>query len=283
MRTSRRRSELSVLRPPVAAGPQGGHALLDAAAGVLAFAVMSDSGLEHFRGSYKNRAMFVAPTISAATLAAACGLLGGGRVRRGVFAAAVAAGLIGTGFHVYNIAKREGGFRWLNLFYGAPLGAPGTIAMAGLYGLAAEPWEGSGLVAQAIRRLRRGPLLAWSAVVGLIGTIAEVGLFHYRGNFQNPFMYAPVTLPPLATGALAAATLWPATQVRRLAGLLLGLTGAAGVAGMAFHAYGVQRCMGGWANWRQNAIDGPPLPAPLGFLGMALAGLAALARMEPAG
>jgi hypothetical protein len=38
--------------------------------------------------------------------------------------------------------------------------------------------------------------------------------------------------------------------------------------------------MGGWRNWRQNLIDGPPLPAPPSFSGLALAGLAALALMR---
>ena len=34
--------------------------------------------------------------------------------------------------------------------------------------------------------------------------------------------------------------------------------------------------MGGWRNWRQNVLNGPPLPAPPSFTGLALAGLAAL-------
>ena len=52
------------------------------------------------------------------------------------------------------------------------------------------------------------------------------------------------------------------------------------VAGVAFHAYGVSRSMGGWRNWRQNAFNGPPLPAPPSFSGLALAGLAALGLLE---
>jgi hypothetical protein len=34
--------------------------------------------------------------------------------------------------------------------------------------------------------------------------------------------------------------------------------------------------MGGWRNWRQNLVDGPPIPAPPSFTGLALAGLAVL-------
>ena len=38
--------------------------------------------------------------------------------------------------------------------------------------------------------------------------------------------------------------------------------------------------MGGWRNWSQNVLNGPPLPAPPSFTGLSLAGLAALNLME---
>ncbi|HEX8785279.1 MAG TPA: hypothetical protein VF793_03765, partial [Telluria sp.] len=50
-----------------------------------------------------------------------------------------------------------------------------------------------------------------------------------------------------------------------------------GLIGMGFHARGVARQMGGWANWSQNLLSGPPLPAPPSFTALALAGRAALA------
>ncbi|WP_052233996.1 hypothetical protein [Massilia sp. WF1] len=49
-----------------------------------------------------------------------------------------------------------------------------------------------------------------------------------------------------------------------------------GVAGVALHARGVARQMGGWRNWSQNVLSGPPLPAPPSFSALALAGGAAL-------
>jgi hypothetical protein len=49
-----------------------------------------------------------------------------------------------------------------------------------------------------------------------------------------------------------------------------------GVAGVGFHAFGVSRAMGGWRNWSQNVVDGPPLPAPPSFSALAIAALAAL-------
>ena len=41
--------------------------------------------------------------------------------------------------------------------------------------------------------------------------------------------------------------------------------------------------MGGWRNWSQNVLNGPPLPAPPSFTGLAMAGLAALATAARAG
>jgi hypothetical protein len=38
--------------------------------------------------------------------------------------------------------------------------------------------------------------------------------------------------------------------------------------------------MGGWRNWRQTVLNGPPLPAPPSFTGLAMAGLAALGLMQ---
>ena len=49
-----------------------------------------------------------------------------------------------------------------------------------------------------------------------------------------------------------------------------------GCAGVLFHAWGIHRAMGGWRNWSQNVLDGPPLPAPPSFTGLAFAGLAAI-------
>jgi hypothetical protein len=38
--------------------------------------------------------------------------------------------------------------------------------------------------------------------------------------------------------------------------------------------------MGGWRNWSQNVLNGPPIPAPPSFTGLALAGLAGLGLMQ---
>ncbi len=58
--------------------------------------------------------------------------------------------------------------------------------------------------------------------------------------------------------------------------LILWITAALGFGGAGFHAYGVSRNMGGWRNWSQNVLAGPPIPAPPAFTALALAGLGAL-------
>lgn len=258
---------------------------LHAAGALLASSVLADSGLEHYRGAFHNRFMFL-PLASAALnlVANARGAAGSSETdsaRRATYAASVLIGILGAGFHFYNVGKRVGGLRWENLFYGAPLGAPAALAMSGIAGLAADSLaakaEQNG--APKLLGLPAGRALAGFASLGLIGTIGEVGLLHFRGAFQNPFMYLPVTLPPAAAALLADAAVAPPRK-RPLTKFWLRLTAALGVAGVGFHGYGVGRSMGGWRNWRQNLIDGPPLPAPPSFSGLALAGLAALALIE---
>lgn len=259
---------------------------LNAGAAALSFSVVADSALEHYRGGFYNPLMYVAPAVSSLTFLASASAAARPRsssLRRGVFATATATGLIGTCFHAYNVLKREGGLSWQNLFYGAPVAAPLGITFAGIFGLAAR--------SLGLRRRGRAPrlagvpagyLLAGLSTIGLLGTAAEAGLLHFRGAFQDRFMYIPVTVPPLAALALGAAARKPtAARLSVARGLLRG-TAAAGVAGMGFHAYGIHRNMGGWYNWSQMILQGPPLPAPPSFTGMALAGLAGLSLLERA-
>jgi hypothetical protein len=92
-------------------------------------------------------------------------------------------------------------------------------------------------------------------------------------------MFLPVTVPPLA----AVLMLWAALGGRGARALTRGwlaATAALGFVGVGFHSYGIARSMGGWRNWSQNLLNGPPLPAPPSFTGLALAGLAALDLLE---
>ncbi|HLK25208.1 MAG TPA: hypothetical protein VKT30_11155 [Caulobacteraceae bacterium] len=253
-------------------------------AAILALAVLADSGVEHYRGSFHNKTMF-AP-LAAAALAIAASLYGVSDRRRGrhggrdaIYATAAAVGVAGLGFHLYNVTKRPGGFTWQNLFYAAPIGAPAALLLSGLLGRGAERVRDAGRGAPTFFGAPAGKVLAATSAVGLAGTVGEAGLLHFRGAFQNPAMALPVTLPPVAAGLLAAAAVRPGRWLRRIAGVWLSLTAALGLAGVGFHLFGVQRGMGGWRNWSQNLLNGPPLPAPPSFTGLALAGLAALSLM----
>ena len=252
---------------------------LGAGAAILCISVALDSGLEHYRGSFKDRAMFAGPTMALLGLAAAGYVAfhperASERLPRIALFAVGSTGLIGLGFHAYNILKRPGELSALNLFYGAPAGAPAALTLAGLYGvIAGEMLSGRADVQARLPRQTAG-LIAFS----LLGTVAEAGFLHFRGAFQNPAMYAPVTIPPLAAVAIGASAVTSRATI--VAEPLLKATAILGIAGPIFHAYGIHRNMGGWRNWSQMILQGPPLPAPPAFLGIAAAGLGVLPLLE---
>jgi len=250
------------------------------ASAVLATSVLADSGLEHYRGQFSNPGMFASLLGAGMTLAVASRRVFDSRDalpgrRHRAYQWALLAGLAGTGFHFYNVGRRLGGFNWGNVFYGAPLGAPSALALAGLIGLAADKLADPG------ERETVGRLLCVLAGAGLAGTSAEAGLLHFRGAFHNPFMWVPVSVPPIGAALLGAAAIAPpAARRSRLSRAWMALTGTLGLAGVGFHAFGVARRMGGWRNWTQNLQAGPPLPAPPAFSALALAGYAALQVLE---
>ncbi|TAL87207.1 MAG: hypothetical protein EPN69_15265 [Rhodanobacter sp.] len=247
---------------------------------LLALSVLADSGVEHYRGSFENPAMFI--PLASATLSLFAGLHGGHDrrsaahpVRHGIYAFAALAGLAGTGFHLYNVTKRTGGWSWNNLFYAAPLGAPTALLLSGGLGAIGERLRDQPAEEPRLLGMPAGRALALAVSAGLVGTVIEVGLLHFRGAFQHRAMYAPVLIPPV-TAALMAGTALGRPQPRPLTRWWLKLTTWLGLIGVAFHARGIARCQGGWRNWSQNILSGPPLPAPPSFTALALAGLAAL-------
>ena len=237
---------------------------LHGAAAILGASVLMDSAVEHYRGSFKNEAMIL-PLISSA-LNIACGLHGmsaaesdSHKGRTLAYIAAIGVGTIGTGFHVYNVGKRVGGFRWENFFYGAPLGAPAALALSGMAGLAADRLAGNAKRhgEATLLGLPAGRVLAAFTSLGLLGTVGEAGLLHFRGNFQNPAMYLPVTLPPIAAAVMAEAASTPIEFVNEgwpVSGLASRRFSASRVS--RFIATAFPRAMGGWKNWRQTMVDG---------------------------
>ena len=252
---------------------------LGAGAAILCVSVALDSAIEHYRGQFKDRAMFVGPTMALLGIGAAAYIAfrperANERLPKIALVVVGATGLIGLGFHTYNILKRPGELDALNLFYGAPMGAPAALTLAGLYGvIAGEMLSGREYVRTRLPK-HTAALIAFS----LAGTVAEAGWLHFRGAFQDPAMYAPVTIPPLAAIAIGAAALSP--RAAMVAEPLLKATAILGIAGPMFHAYGIHRNMGGWKNWSQMILQGPPLPAPPAFLGIAAAGLGILPALR---
>lgn len=255
---------------------------LNRAAGVMALSVLLDSALEHYRGDFKNKAM-VTPLVVGA-LALAVSVHGTAdkrarahRARDTTYALAALTGLAGTGFHFYNVLKRPGALAWQNVFYGAPLGAPAAILLSGLLGFYSERVRSADSGhSPRVFGLPAGRALAALTAIGLLGTSGEAGLLHFRGAYHNPFMYLPVTVPPAGAALMAETAFGPKGRDRWFTRLWMRLTATLGFAGVGFHAFGVARNMGGWHNWRQNLLTGPPLPAPPSFTGLALAALAAL-------
>jgi hypothetical protein len=252
---------------------------LGTGAAVLCLSVALDSAIEHYRGSFKDRLMFAAPSMAAVGLAATAWIAFHPRdsekpPARVALGAVGFTGLAGLGFHAYNILKRPGELSALNIFYAAPFGAPAALTLAGVYGLIA----GERLNSRESVRARLPRRAAGLIALSLLGTVAEASVLHFRGAFQDPFMYAPVVVPPIAAVAIGAA----AVDSRAVAAAepLLKATALLGIAGPMFHAYGIHRNMGGWRNWSQMILQGPPLPAPPAFLGISIAGLGLLPLLE---
>jgi hypothetical protein len=101
----------------------------------------------------------------------------------------VAAGVVGLGFHLYNVTKREGSLSWHNVFYGAPLGSPGAILMAGVFGFSAKRLAAGDTLGFSADGRRAGRSLAALTSAGMAATVAEAFLLHFRGAFQDPFQW----------------------------------------------------------------------------------------------
>jgi hypothetical protein len=256
---------------------------LNRASGLLALSVLADSTVEHYRGAYFNRAMYTPLAVGTLSLAASVhGVAdrseGAHRARDTGYALAAVTGLIGTGIHLYNVTKRPGGICWHNLFYGAPLGAPFALLLSGLLGFTAERVRDNERgTPPTVFGVPAGRAMAAVAAFGLAGTTAEAALLHFRGAYHDPAMFLPVTVPPVAAALVGHVAVAGGAPERPFTRWWLRLTTALGFAGAGFHVFGVARNMGGWRNWSQNLLNGPPIPAPPSFTALALAGLAALA------
>ena len=249
----------------------------------LTLLLVADALAGHYRSGFAFRAQY-APFVSGGLLiicAVAASLLP--RVAwlnialRTAGWLAVVSSVIGLGFHhYYGIAKKPGGYRWLlhHLMYGAPQFAPLALTSTGLLSLiAARGLTGKTDFAGFSLRAALFCLVS----VGLTGASLQAGILHYRGAFNNPAMYAPLTVPLVA--AFASAFMVFAAESKALLltlPVLLWLTFLIGFVGLGMHLRGFGRQMGGLYLVLFNWLEGPPAFAPAFFIGFAAVGLAAV-------
>jgi hypothetical protein len=104
--------------------------------------------------------------------------------------------------------------------------------------------------------------------LGLILTIPpfwyEISVLHFRGSFQNRFMFGPVLgLPTVLSSTVASALKKDERRSREILRPFAWLMTALGILGTWFHLRGIARQMGGYYNWKYNIVTGPPFPAPM--------------------
>jgi hypothetical protein len=192
---------------------------------------------------------------------------------RGAGWLAVASGLVGFGFHhYYGIARKPGGYKWLlhYLMYGAPPLAPLALATNGALALLAARGLAGGARVGGLSM--RAALLILVAVA-LAGAIVQATILHYRGAFNNPAMYAPLSAPALAVAAGTWSAIAPNSVTLFALTILLWMTFLIGFVGLGMHLRGYARQMGGLYVFLSNLLEGPPAWAPAHFAGFAAVGL----------
>ena len=259
---------------------------LNRAAGMIAASVLADSAMEHYRGEFHNSAMWT-PIVSAA-LSVAVSVHGHTdrrtRAHRGrdlVYAAAGLTGVIGTGFHLYNITKKPGGFCWQNLFYSAPIGAPAALSLSGLMGFLSERVRANQPgTAPKVAGYSAGRAVAALTGASLLGTVGEAGLLHFRGAYHNPFMLLPVSVPPVAAALLANAAVGQIAGQAAFHPMVAARDDGDGNRRRRVSRLWRVAQHGRMAQLAADAFTGPPLPAPTLVQRAGAGGLAALGLLE---
>ena len=187
----------------------------------------------------------------------------------------IVSGVVGFVFHhYYGIVKKPGGYKWLlhYLMYGAPQLAPLALALTGALALVtAHGLDNEGVFAGLSFRTALLILVA----IALAGAILQAGVLHYRGAFNNPLMYAPLTVPVMAVVMSIWVIISPNNTVLLVFTILLWVTFLIGFIGLGMHLRGFGRQMGGLYVTVFNWLEGPPAFAPALFTGFAAVGLIA--------
>ena len=186
---------------------------------------------------------------------------------------AIAAGLAGFCLHhYYGVIAKPGGYRRLlnSVMYGAPPLAPLALTAMGVFALIVH----QGLVgASDLAGIPIRTALLATIVVCLLGVILQAGVLHFRGAFNNPLMYAPLTAPVLTMLVGIWMMTEPSPAARVLLGSLFWLTMVTGFVGLGMHLRGFDRQMAGLYVALFNWLQGPPAMAPALFAGLAAIGL----------
>jgi hypothetical protein len=101
----------------------------------------------------------------------------------------------------------------------------------------------------------------------------QTTILHYRGAFNNPAMYAPLTAPLLAVVADVWILVAPNGVMLYALTILFWLTFLVGFVGLGMHLRGFGRQMGGLYVPLFNLLEGPPAWAPAFFAGFSAVGL----------
>ena len=245
--------------------------------------LLADAWAGHYRRDFARRVQYIPFPIGgllvifalAAVIAPHARPIGFGL--RTVSWLSIVAGFAGFGFHhYYGLARKPGGYRrWLDsVMYGAPPLAPLALTIMGALALLARRGE-LGQADVAGMSIRAALLIV--TVIGLLGAIAQAAILHFRGAFNNPLMYAPLTIPVLATLAGIWVLVAPSAPARTAVIVLFWLTLLTGFVGLGMHLRGLDRQMGGLYVPLFNWLQGPPAFAPALFAGLAALGLVATA------
>ena len=238
--------------------------------------VLVEAWIGHYRSDFPLRAQY-APFVVGGLLilaAFAFGVAPASSIARGALRwvgwLTVITGVVGAAYHhYYGIVEKAGGYRLLlhYLMYGAPQLAPLALSALGAVAVVLTSSDGDSDVPARALLIITG--------VALGGAVMQAGILHFRGAFNSPLMYAPVTLPMLAILLAIWTAVRPDRGLAVIAQLSFLATFLMGFVGLGMHLRGVERQMGGAYLFRINLLQGPPPLAPAMFSGLAALGMIA--------
>ena len=114
-----------------------------------------------------------------------------------------------------------------------------------------------------LRRVGLARLLRIGLTLAIPPLWYEIVVLHYRGSFQNRFMWVPVlSLPAVMVSGVASGMTKEERRSRDILRPFAWLMTTVGTVGTFFHLRGIARQMGGFYNWKYNVVTGPPILAP---------------------